>query len=844
MRFELPLLLFALLRPIAAQTPAQTPNQPMDIGIIVTPTQQRAEAVLTQLRAGWDFAVLAKENSLDSTADAGGYFGRLGPSQLQPQLRDALAGLHPGDYSPVLQTPSGFAILTIFKTPPPQADPDGKDIQSMARSGVVRYGIDVGGMGEADALFNDASKPDGWNQDLNQVCSIRKQTLSDATKRLQQTLVAPSSDPLARLRNHIALGQILAYQAEMESAVEQFSLALDIAKINVPDAVSYFHEVLGVAYLHWAEMDNDAYRGSTDLDTFPPPPGARFTKTANAQKAADYLQQYLAEKPDDLQARWLLNLAYGILGKYPGGVPAAYLIPPSSFESKENLGRFKDIAPALGVDAFLSAGGAIVEDFDNDGNLDIVVSSSDVCDPLHYYHNNGDGTFTDRAAQAGLSNQLGGLNVVAADYNNDGCMDLLVLRGGWQFGVRKSLLRNNCNGTFTDVTRESGLADVVTSTQSAAWADIDNDGFLDLFVANEKTPAQLFHNRGDGTFEDIAHAAGVDRVAFSKAVTAADFDNDGFPDFYVSNFNSPNFLYRNNHDRTFTEIARQAGVQSPVFSFATWFFDYDNDGWPDLYVSDYFNSVEQVIGSYIGNQPKVETLRLYRNLHNGAFEDVTAKTGLDRVFIPMGAGFGDIDNDGYLDLYLGMGNPSLGSLTPHELLHNDAGKHFTDITASSGTGELHKGHGVAFADLFHNGQTEIVAQIAGAIPADKHVVRVFQNPGNTNNWIDLRLIGVKSNRSAIGAKVEVKVENNGGSSRSIWRTVGETSSFGGNPLELHIGLGPAARIISVDVYWPTTNSRQHFTGMPTNQFFQIKEFDTTFTKLDRKPIPIPASPSN
>ncbi len=301
----------------------------------------------------------------------------------------------------------------------------------MAHSGVVRYGIDVGGMGEADALFNDASKPDGWNQDLAQVCSIRKQTLSDATKRLQQTLVAPSSDPLAQLRNHLALGQILAYQGKMEPAVEQFSQALDIAQKSVPDAVSYFHEVLGVAYLHLAEADNDAYRGSTDLDTFPPPLGAHFTKTANAQKAVDYIQQYLSEKPDDLQARWLLNLAYGILGKYPSGVPAAYLIPPSSFESKENLGRFRDIAPALGVNAFLSAGGAIVEDFDNDGNLDIVVSSSDVCDPLHYYHNNGDGTFTDRATQAGLSNQLGGLNVVSADYNNDGCMDLLVLRGGW-----------------------------------------------------------------------------------------------------------------------------------------------------------------------------------------------------------------------------------------------------------------------------------------------------------------------------------------------------------------------------------------------------------------------------
>ena len=841
-------LLFCLLAQIAtrAQTPdpAQPPNPQLDIGIIVTPSEQQAGDILSKLRAGWDFAVLAKENSFDSSADSGGYIGKLSPPQLQSQLRNAITGLHPGEFSPVFQTRSGFAILTVFKSAPADKTPDGKEIQSMAHAGVVRYTVDVGGMAEADAVFNEARKPDGWNKDLPKVCQIRKQSLANAIDRIQKKLAAEDSsstaDPLEQLRDHIALGQIFSYRGNMQEGVDQYLQALDIAKAHVPDAVNYFEEVLGTSYLHWSEMENDAYRGSVDLDVFPPlTPGLHFQKTEHSQKAIGYLEQYLAQRPDDLQARWLLNLAYATIGKYPDGVPTAQLIPPSTFQSKENLGRFRDIAPQLGVNAFLSAGGAIVEDFDNDDNLDIIVSSSDVCDPLHYYHNNGDGTFTDRATLAGLADQLGGLNIVAADYNNDGCMDLLVLRGGWQFGVRKSLLRNNCNGTFTDVTQQAGLADVVTSTQSAAWADIDNDGLLDLFVINEKAPAQLFHNRGDGTFEDISHAAGIDKTAFSKAVTAADYDNDGFVDFYVSNFNSANFLYHNNHDRTFTEIAKQACVQEPVFSFATWFFDYDNDGWPDLYVSDYFNSVDEVIRSYLGETPRVETLKLYRNLRNGAFEDVTAKFGLDRVFIAMGANFGDVDNDGFLDIYLGMGNPSLGSLTPHELLRNDSGHRFVDITASSGMGELHKGHGVAFADLFRNGQTQVVAQIAGAIPSDKHTVRVFQNPGNSNNWINVRLVGVKSNRSAVGSKLEIKVQNNGGPTRSIWRTIGETSSFGGNPLEQHIGLGAAAHIVSLDIYWPATNSRQHFDHFDNNQFLEIKEFATNFSKLNRKPIPMP-----
>ncbi len=153
------------------------------------------------------------------------------------------------------------------------------------------------------------------------------------------------------------------------------------------------------------------------------------------------------------------------------------------------------------------AGGVVVDDFRGNGLLDVVTSSMDACEPLHVFRNNGDGTFAERSTQAGVSDQLGGLNLIQADYNNDGCMDLLVLRGGWEFPMRKSLLRNNCDGTFTDVTKQSGLGFTATSTQTAVWADIDNDGFLDLFVGNEDGPNQLYHNKGDGTFEEISRRA-------------------------------------------------------------------------------------------------------------------------------------------------------------------------------------------------------------------------------------------------------------------------------------------------------------------------------------------------
>jgi len=292
----------------------------------------------------------------------------------------------------------------------------------------------------------------------------------------------------------------------------------------------------------------------------------------------------------------------------------------------------------------------------------------------------------------------------------------------------------------------------------ATGSNVNNDGLLDLFVGNENGPAQLFLNKGDGTFIDIAHSAGVDKVAFAKAVVAADYDNDGYPDFYVSNFAGDNFLYHNNHDNTFTDVARQAGVLGPWQSFPTWFFDYDNDGRPDLLVSSYFLSPDESVRTYPGLPHNALTMKLYRNLGNGTFKDLTVEIGLDKVLMPMGANFGDI-----------------ASLIPHVLLRNHDGKYFADVTAASGTGELHKGHGVAFADMGRNGQEDILTLTGGAVPGDAHA-----------------------------AHIKVTVENEGPNQsqakRSIYRTVGSGGSFGASPLEQHIGLGKSARITNIEVW--------------------------------------------
>lgn len=355
----------------------------------------------------------------------------------------------------------------------------------------------------------------------------------------------------------------------MDKAIRNSQAAYDIAASHAfSEDERELEEKLGIAEMRRGENENCINNRNAESCIFPLSAKACHRFTSGSENAIRHFLNCLRRNPKDLELKWLLNISYMTLGKYPREVPGEYLIPPKVFESREEVGRFVDVAPSHGLDILSMAGGVIMDDFDNDGFLDVVTSSLDACGSLHYFHNNGDGTFADRTAQAGLSNQLGGLNLIQADYNNDGLMDILVLRGAWELPMRKSLLRNNGDGTFTDVTRESGLAVPATSTQTAAWIDFDNDGNLDLFVGNESAAAQLFRNNGDGTFTDVAHAAGVDKIAFTKGVVAGDYDNDGYPDLYLSNMGSANFLYHNNGDGTFTDVGRELHVDRPISSFA------------------------------------------------------------------------------------------------------------------------------------------------------------------------------------------------------------------------------------------------------------------------------------
>ncbi len=825
---------------------SSSPATPSGIRVIVVTSLSKAQEILDQLKQGRDFAELAKAKSTDPTSANGGYMGRPDPGTLCTELKDALKGIAPGEFTGIVQVPAGYAILKVLPdSEVPPGNVNSTPLPWATAACAVHPAILVSGFGEAIAIYRDFPKSEGWNRDLQQICAIDRVAVPVTLDRLDKALDPKSPQalrvsPLDLMQAHYASAQLHAYEGEMAKAMEEWNIAKQITKASVPDAMPMMEETLGVAYLHKSEMENGVYRDPGDRCIFPPQPDVpypKFLKKEDSEKAVEYFLQYLAKKPEDLEVKWMLNLSYMTLGQYPRGVPQKYLLAPSIFGSKENIGRFTDVASAAGLKFFGEAGGVIVDDFENNGLLDVVISSKDYCESMHYFHNNGDGTFTERTRQAGLADILGGLNIIQADYNNDGCMDILVLRGGWEVPMPKTLLRNNCNGTFTDVTEESGLGASITATQTAAWADIDNDGYVDLFIGNENGPSQLFRNKGDGTFEDISHAAGVDKVAFTKGVVAADYDQDGYMDFYVSNYFGGNFLYHNNHDRTFTEVGKQAGVQDAQRTFVSWWFDYNNDGWPDLYVSSYYGSDEEVMRTYLDQPHTVQTAKIYKNLGNGTFQDVTKEVGMDKVFMPMGSNFGDVNNDGYPDIYLGSGNTSFAGLLPHVLLLNKDGKSFVDITASSGTGELHKGHGIAFADLARNGNEDIIAQIGGAVPSDAHALRVFKNPGGSgNDWLNVRLVGAKTNRAAIGARIKVTVQDQGQPERSIYRTVSSGGSFGANPMEQHIGLGKSAKISNLEIWWPTSDTRQNFSNVTSNQFIEVKEFAKDFTPLKRAAV--------
>ena len=681
-----------------------------------------------------------------------------------------------------------------------------------------------------------------------------------------------SASVFERVVAHSELGQEELNVDNIDAAIEHLTAAVElfpqVAHPNETVRDRFWNRLtfaLGTAYMRLGETENCCLRYSAESCIVPIQGGGLHERQLGSRKAIECFLAVLNRPTDEKAeqakvhhpATWLLNIAYMTLGEYPEGVPKEHLIPPSFFESELDFPKFENIYPRLGLDTYNLSGGAIVDDFDNDNYLDILTSTYDSTGQTQFFRNNRDGTFSERTEAAGLQGFYGGLNMVQADYDNDGDVDVFIMRGAWleDWGRHpNSLLRNN-GETFTDVTFHAGLGAVHYPCKTAAWADYDNDGDLDLYVGNQTTeacpaPAQLFRNRGDGTFEDVARAAGLREELFAMGATWGDYNGDRYPDLFVSN-GGANRLYRNNRDGTFSNVAGETGVAKPLASFPTWFWDFDNDGNLDLYVGCSSGHVGILALNSLGadlrelktstrqlqQEVEIEMMALYRGDGQGGFVDVSREQKLLYPALPMGANFGDLNNDGYLDFYLGTGDIYYSELMPNVMFLNQAGQGFSNVTMSGRFGHLQKGHGVSFADLDHDGDQDVYMQMGGAFLGDKFNDALYKNPGFGNHWITVQLVGQQSNRSAIGARIRAVIVEDG-VQRSVYRCVSSGGSFGCNPLRQTIGLGTAASIERLEVYWPKTDQTQVFQDVPADQAIRIVEGTEEYEQLSLEMLPL------
>lgn len=706
-------------------------------------------------------------------------------------------------------------------------------------------------------LLNKAAKDNFFIPEFIYVSSLRVAYFDSLSK------VSPTNQ---KDRYNLLKAESLIYSSETKEAIEVLEM---LRKKRSDGLLRYSLEayedesidlLLALAYLRLGEQENCLHDHDASASCIIPikPNGYHHSPEGSA-KAIILFEELLKSNSHDLNSRWLLNIAYMTLGKYPEGVPKKWLIPESAFQSEYPLKKFNDIAPKLNLNVNELSGGGVVDDFNNDNLLDVLVSSWFPSHHIKYFINNGDGSFTEKSEAAGLMEVGGGLNMVQADYNNDGFLDVFILRGAWMETLGKlpnSLLRNNGDNTFTDVTIESGLLSF-HPTQSATWADFNNDGWVDLFIGNESQQnnihsCEFYINNKDGTFSNTTKSAGLtisdtQKAYYVKGVTSIDYNNDGWVDIFISNLQSSsrNLLFLNNGvDETgkvsFKEVGANVGLGEKVSSFPTWSFDYNNDGWMDIFVAGYKRSgrvsiVTDIVNEYLGEPFQGETMRLYKNVE-GLFTDVSSEVGLDKIGYAMGANYGDLDNDGYPDIFLSTGEINFISIIPNRVFRNSSGQRFQDVTTAGGFGNIQKGHAVSFSDIDNDGDQDIHVVLGGAYEGDNFFNSLYQNPyQDLNNWVTLTLEGTKANRSAIGTKLALTIIEEG-QERTVFHTISSGGSFGCSTLRAEIGLGKASKLIKLEVTWAGSGTHQVFKNINLKKCYKIIEGNLEVEEINFKPI--------
>jgi tetratricopeptide (TPR) repeat protein len=523
--------------------------------------------------------------------------------------------------------------------------------------------------------------------------------------------------------------------------------------------------------------------------------------------------------PNNERARAAMWLATRSMGGYPASVPESFRMEVKAGYEPARV-QFENIAAKIGLDKTSAGRGTAVFDYNNDGLLDIVVTAAHGGCSL--YRNNGDGTFTDVTIKSGLDKCINGFVIIAGDYDNDGFQDLFVTRQGFYYGDC-GLYHNNGDGTFTNVTEKAGVQSWGPA-YTASWVDYDCDGRLDLFIAynlggmfDRSRQNRLFHNNGDGTFTDVTEKAGLHSIFTTIGSCWGDYNNDGYPDLFLSSGLGRPQLFRNNGNGTFTDVSLAAGITDPVVGTACFFADYNNDGWLDIVQYTWSDHEDAIHTMKTGHGPEDGSpLVVYHNNGDGTFTAKTREVGLDGCWGTMSGNFGDVNNDGYIDLLLGNGSPRMERLEPFILLENDRGT-FSNTTFAAGLPFAGKSHGTNCADLFGDGRMSIIIAAGGGYPGDLLMTAVHCPKELPGNYLNVRLTGVRSNRDGNGARITLRC----GESRQL-REVTHGSSFGCLPLEQHFGLGHARQVDALEIRWPS-GLVQKVEDPPVNQTIRVTE---------------------
>ena len=538
--------------------------------------------------------------------------------------------------------------------------------------------------------------------------------------------------------------------------------------------------------------------------------------------------------PDELRYRWMLRVLTLHAGQPETTIPKEFRLkvppcPASPFQ-------FRDVTDASGAGRMALGRGAAWGDFDNDGREDFLLGAERA--PFCLFRNRGDGTFEDVAARMRLTDSVG-LGCYASqfiDYDNDGFQDIFLTSNGWGGGGRLFLFHNDGGKHFVDVTESAGLAAPVNAFGSS-WADYDNDGRVDLAVATGIIDPEggdrirLYHNEGSGIFHEVGEQAGLTQRARWISLTWGDYDGDGRQDLLATSYDAGPFLFRNLGNGHFENVSVQAGVRTQIAAYTPVFLDYDNDGKLDFFVCTYPGgelTVKTMIEAKISGArvPPPSRQLLFRNNGDGTFRNVTEEAGLTGWYGGMSTQAGDFDNDGFDEITIGTGNPALDWAEPKPLFHNDGKGRFTDIGESSGLVHFGMLHGTALADYDDSGNLSLLGSFGGFYWGSRETSRLYRNLGSGNNSLEIRLVGTRSNRDAIGAKVSAL-----DGKHRVFKWVNGGNGFGcHNSRVVHLGLGREKHVNELQIDWPS-GLRQSFQSVSAGQRIEIIEGKSGFRSL-------------